>query len=78
MTRTEIEEIVIELTEPYMVRYEPAKLTDRLVDDLQFDAVDKRDFVLDLEDEFHFDASDDEVAKLVTVEDVVAMVCGYT
>ena len=78
MTRTEIEEIVIELTEPYMVRYEPAKLTDRLVDDLQFNAVDKRDFVLDLEDEFNFDAADDEVAKLVTVEDVVAMVCGYT
>jgi acyl carrier protein len=76
--KLKIEEIVIELTEPYMVRDEPAQLTDRLVDDLQFDAVDKRDFVLDLEDEFNFDAADDEVAKLVTVEDVVAMVCGYT
>ena len=75
MTRTEIEEIVIELTEPYLVRDEPAKLTDKLVDDLQFDEIDRDELVWDLEDEFDFSANLDEMDKLVTVEDVVAMVC---
>lgn len=47
------------------------------VNDLNFDSLDKVEFVMTLEDEFGVDIPDDEAMKAQFVRDAVELLCGY-
>ena len=45
--------------------------TSKIVDDLQADSLDMVELISEIESEFDISVSDDDIAKLVTVQDVV-------
>jgi acyl carrier protein len=50
------------------------ELTSSLKDDLEIDSLDAVELSLDLETEFDIEISDEELAALVTVEDIVKLI----
>ncbi len=49
-------------------------MEDKLVDDLGFDSIDIADLVVDIEDTFEIHFSDEELNKLVFVNDIVNLI----
>ena len=49
-------------------------MEDKLVDDLGFDSIDIADLVVDIEDAFEIHFADEELNKLVIVNDIVNLI----
>ncbi len=45
--------------------------TSKIVEDLQADSLDMVELISEIESEFDISVSDDDIAKLVTVQDVI-------
>lgn len=59
------------LAEQLSISEAKIKPESKIVDDLQADSLDMVELISEIESEFDISVSDDDIAKLVTVQDVV-------
>ena len=71
MTREEIETAVKAVVKEQVSGEIKVKLTDDLVENLGFDALDHVEFVMELEDRFGVYISNEEEDAIITVQDAV-------
>lgn len=70
-----IETKVIEIIGDFLdIEVEEIKLESDLKEDLQADSLDFVELVMELEEEFDFEADEDKLASLKTVADVVKFI----
>lgn len=55
-------------------RSEGIQLEDRFVEDLYFDSLDSIELLMEIENEFEIEISDDEAERIVSVADAVELV----
>lgn len=73
-----IEEKVINLiSEELRIPKDKIQLTSHVVDDLNFDSLDNIQIVLEIEQLFDIEISDDEIDEILTVQDIVDYVKNY-
>lgn len=68
------EQVKYALVESLNIEGEDIKLESNLKDDLGIDSLAAVELSLDLETEFDVEISDEELAALVTVEDIVKLI----
>lgn len=68
------EQVKVALVESLNIDGEEIKLESNLKDDLGIDSLAAVELSLDLETEFDVEISDEELAALVTVEDIVKLI----
>ena len=71
MTKEEIETAVKSAVKEHVSGETEIKLTDDLVENLGFDALDHVEFVMELEEQFDFSISNEEEDAIITVQDAV-------
>ena len=73
-----IEEKVMNLiSEELRIPREKIELTSHVVDDLNFDSLDNIQIVLEIEQLFDIEISDDEIDDILTVQNIVDHVKNY-
>ncbi len=73
-----IEEKVMNLiSEELRIPREKIELTSHVVDDLNFDSLDNIQIVLEIEQLFDIEISDDEIDDILTVQNIVDYVKNY-
>ena len=67
-------QIISLIAEKLNKKVEDIKLESRLVEDLGADSLDVVELIMAFEDEFNISLPDEEVAKLKTINDIVAFI----
>lgn len=68
------EKIVIQIIQDTVGSDRTPKIVDSLKDDLNFDSLDKVEFIMKVEEVFRIEITDGEADKIDTVQDVVDII----